>query len=77
MNLVIGIAIGVICTVVLGWAILMAFASGLAGRTPLLLRPIQMLLFGEFMDRVKVIFGLAVIVVVHWLLANHVNISFK
>lgn len=75
MNYIIGIAIGIIVTVAILYLIILSIGYGLGGKSPLLLRPIQILLVGDFIEKVMLLFWISVIVLIIWVFKYHVSIK--
>lgn len=68
------IAIGMVITFVLVYVFLMALASGLAGRSPILLMPFQVLLVGSWAQRFLMLAVLFLIFVSGHFIYNHVQL---
>ncbi len=64
MNYFIG---GIVATVIIIWLFVLAFGYGLGGKSPLFLRPFQILLIGNSSERIRIIFSAILIILVLYL----------
>lgn len=75
MSIALYIAIGFVLACLLVWLIIMSFGYGLAGKSPLLLRPIQIILVGSLFEKLRMLFWVALIFIAGYFAYHHLHIS--
>ena len=66
---------GIIVTIFIIWLVVLSFAYGLSGKSPLLLRPIQLLMVGSVYDRIRLLFWVSLILFIIYVIYNHVGVN--
>lgn len=78
MTPIVYILIGIAIAVLIIWMFIQAFAYGLGGKSPLLLRPFQTFILGSSIDRIFILicFGLLILLVINIpSIFKHIHIS--